>query len=732
MENDNANIINRCRFLVMCIGILTMLVSLSVMIGTYYHITLLTSISPNWVNMKINTAISFLLTGMALLLINKKNPSRVHTIFFTIISTTLLLINVATLIEFLFGVDFGIDQLILKDIGPLFPATTAPGRMALITAINFTLVAITFFLALKKSVSIWVMQTTTWLILLIAFLALCNYIYFSDMSYPLVKYTTMAMNTCLLFLLVGVGILLLRPTEGILEIFLKKSTGGYLLRCLIPILIVVPISIDIITHYFQRHSLLDPNFGDVLMVIVTIVVIGLFVLIMAKIIDQKEKDIAIVETENQRNQIYAAKQLQDIAQHDLLTGLLNRSELEVNLDKLIADKKTISIAVIVLDIDRFKLINEAFGHDHGDMLLKTVALRLRGLHHYKEMNLSRLGGDKFIFYLADVSRKEAYDFARIIQNRLSEPFALAEGSLALTASIGIALYPQNGLDSSTLVVNADLALNEAKRYGGNRIYVFVNELEVVASKTIAMDTELRSAMLDNQFTLRYQPQVDLTTGEICAAEVLVRWQHPVDGLTSPNAFIPFAEKNNLIIELNEQIIRMTFQKISDAGSGIPFSINISAQQFQEGFHLVDYLELLMKEFSVNAKHIELEITENILIQDTEHNIAVLTALSQLGFQIAIDDFGIGFSSFGYIKRLPVHKIKIDKSFITGLPDDITNAKIVKAIISMAHALDKIVVAEGVETKAEVDFLKEIKCDIVQGFYYYKPMSFDELTELTKK
>lgn len=424
--------------------------------------------------------------------------------------------------------------------------------------------------------------------------------------------------------------------------------------------------------------------------------------------------------------------IKEIARHDLLTGLLNRAALEAELNELIADKKIMSITVMVLDIDRLTLVNEAFGHGYGDILLKTVASRFGSLSTFKKMNLSRLGGDKFIFYLSEMSKKEAYDFARIIQLKVNEPYELAENKVELTASIGIAVYPQDGLDGKTLVVNADLAVVEAKQLGGNRIYVFSNELAVIASKTIQMDKELRQAIIDNQFILNYQPQVDLNTDAICAVEVLVRWQHPVDGLLSPNTFIPFAEKNNLIISLNELIIRMTFQKISAAWSGVPLSINISAQQLQEGFHLVDYLESLMKEFAVSAKHIELEITENMLLKDTEHNIAILTALNQLGFKIAIDDFGTGFSSFSYIKRLPIYKIKIDKSYITGLPEDTANAQIVRAIIQMAHSLDKIVVAEGAETKAEVDFLKQEKCDIVQGFYYYKPMSFDAFTELAKK
>jgi EAL domain-containing protein (putative c-di-GMP-specific phosphodiesterase class I) len=241
-----------------------------------------------------------------------------------------------------------------------------------------------------------------------------------------------------------------------------------------------------------------------------------------------------------------------------------------------------------------------------------------------------------------------------------------------------------------------------------------------------MDSDLRQAIIQNEFQMAYQPQIELKTDTICAAEALVRWHHPIKGLIPPNEFISLAEKSDLIVSLNEHIMRLVFQQIGSDWQGPPISINISARQFQNGFRLVEYIEIIMKEFAINPKYIELEITENMLLKNTEHNLAVLSAINNLGFEIAIDDFGSGFSSFGYVTRLPVHKIKIDKTFITGLPDNVNNCKIVAAIIRMSQSLDKIALAEGAETKAEVDFLRQNNCDMVQGFYYHKPMSFDEL------
>lgn len=426
----------------------------------------------------------------------------------------------------------------------------------------------------------------------------------------------------------------------------------------------------------------------------------------------------------------ALEQIQNASRHDFLTGLLNRPTLEADIDQIIVSKQLKSMAVMVCDIDRFQLVNEALGHAFGDKLLKAVAIRLSELIRRDRIGIARLGADKYILYIADISRQSALDYAQIIQHKLSESFEIDKDTINLSVCIGIATYPQDGLDGKSLVINADLAMRIGKEKGGNRVHFFTKDLPLFASKAISMEGDLRAAMLNtDQFILEYQPQVDLNSGAIIAAEVLVRWMHPSRGLIYPGEFIPFAEKNNLIVALNEYVMRMVFDQIHLMKLDIPLSINISAQQFKDGFHFVDYVELLMKEFNISAQQIELEITENMLIEDTEHNLAVLKALSELGFQIAIDDFGTGFSSFNYLNRLPVQKIKIDKSFISGLPTNLANVKIVKAVIALVHSLDMSVLAEGAQTKEEVDFLKQASCDMIQGFYYYKPMSFDKLSTL---
>jgi diguanylate cyclase (GGDEF)-like protein/PAS domain S-box-containing protein len=429
---------------------------------------------------------------------------------------------------------------------------------------------------------------------------------------------------------------------------------------------------------------------------------------------------------------YTVKQINEISRYDALTKLLNRSAFEEDLDELIAVQNPKSLAVIMLDIDRFNLINAAYGHKVGDTLLNLIAMKLSKFSDPTLVNKARLGADKFILYFVICNRNDAYDHALSLNRIFTEPFELNDCGINISATLGIAIYPEDGLDSKSLVLNADLAMIQAKDQGGNRINFFTKDLPFIASKKIVMEIDLREAINGDQFILAFQPQVDLKSGNICAAEVLVRWQHPKNGLIYPGAFIPYAEKSEMIVLLNEYIMRKVFQQISLIKLDIPVSINISAQQFNKGFHIVEYLESLMKEYSITAKQIELEIVENMLMKNTEHNMAVLTAIHELGFQIAIDDFGTGFSSFSYLKRLPARKIKMDKSFISGLPVDLENAQIVKALIPMLHSLNKIVVAEGAETKAEIEFLMQEKCDLVQGFYYYKPMSLEALIAIIAK
>lgn len=993
--------------MVTLIGFTTILASLSLLIGLFSGVPIFTSLSTSMVIPKTNTIICFLLVGITLLLMNFKK-GKVSIFIFSVI---ILLIGGITLFEYLFGVDAGVDQFILKDSIPLSPVTLFSGRMTFISAVNFILIAFANLLFLKETkTAVWAMQFQAWLVLIITFISFCNYINEANLYYAVTKYTSMSYYSVVSFALLSIAILLIKPHDGIVRILLKNSTGGLMLRCLLLVLIFIPVTVSLIENHLEYMGLFDSNFGDTINITINFIVIGLMVFALSRLIDNREEDLNISKLQNMQNEMifsrfaenvdivffraspdsndiqyispayeriwgksiaslssnpkdwfesilpedqqlvndtffvglqngnqnasaeyrikrpdgsirniyarafplkdhnqrifsvagiavdmtsinkaklykklesdilhllevetdlkvfsskllkmvclsfdweigevwlidksesklncvmnwhknsnrlskfvkcseihhfnygeglpgeiwetkktiwlsdfstnpifirssaaaaaglsavfgmpiiyndtvygvldffsvgmskpddellrfmetvskylgdyiqqkYTIEKLLYISKSDLLTGLLNRAAFDLEINKLISDVNTKSMAILLLDIDQFKLINEALGHDNGDIILKLVATRLSEVTKNK-INISRFG-DKFILCFPGCDENAIVENADVIFNHLKEPFNYNNSKINLTISMGVSMYPQHGMNSKDLITHADLAMANA-RNSHNKIGFYNEHFSMVASADLMLTNQLHQAILEDQFIIEYQPQINLKTGEICSAEALVRWQHPRNGLIYPGGFIKHAEESGFIIKLNEYIISLVFKQLNESKIQLPISINISSAQFNDGFHFVEFIESQAKKYNINPNQIEIEITENIFVNDSNHNIAVLSALSRLGFQIAIDDFGTGFSSFGYLLNLPFNKIKIDKSFIAGLPNNIAAAQITKSIIGMFHSLGKIVVAEGAESKEVVDFLKQENCDMVQGFYYYESMSLDKL------
>lgn len=1024
MRNNNVvkddsliNFINYCPLVLKIIGIIMIGASLSVLVGWIYHITVLISVMPSWVSMKINTAICFFMSGIILELYSLKNQELITRIVIVSLSIFIILINCTILYLHATGSTQSLEELVSSK-SPLILKGDYSERVPLITPINFLLIGLTLFYALKKSVSGWIIQLYAWFILFIGVLGIYNYVYEINMIPFLPRYTYMAFPTALLFILLGLGIFLLKPQTGIIGIILKNSTGGYFMRCLIAVGLLVPMGVAIIENKIIKFNLIEGNFDDSLFAIITFAFLSIALAFIAFRIDQEEnkltsfqlqsdenehilreftenidivlfrfspdftkllyvspayeriwgksvdslyknpkqwfeaifpedqpivrdgifdelveegKSSAVIEyrikksdnsprniftrfiqlkdtnkkafciigiaidmTETKMKKKYiqlqytvlsileqeqlfiriAAQTLQIICQtfdweigeiwlinekkqvlycynrydkpnnkmtiyenksgnlfklgqglpgiiwkkrkpiyfqdysadpkflnnkekielksalgtpilfqnkifgimeffsykthypdeelmrliksigkllgafvnktnaqekiqlsshYDLLTGLLNRSGFEDQLNKLITDRTLEFIAVLILDINGFKIINEALGHFQGDLLLKLIAVRLSEIDDVHQTNLARLEGDIFILTYYPLSKiKELDEYIQALKCKFIKPFFINDKELKITVTFGIAIYPKDGETTKGLIKNAGQANTSAKSEKGNNIKFYNSKLSTIATEKLDLNMELYRAIANHELFLNYQPQVDLKTGDISGAEALIRWQHPVKGLISPGKFIHVAEQTGLIVALNEHIIRMVFQQIKSDWSGPPISINISAQQFNDGFHLIEFLKSLKEEFAINPECIELEITEGLIMNDTQHNLEVLKGLHNLGFQISIDDFGTGFSSFSYLHLIPVHKIKIDISFIKGLPENKTNVNIVKGMISLFHSLGKIVVAEGVETAAENEFLKQEGCDIIQGFYYYRPISADDFFALLAK
>lgn len=429
-------------------------------------------------------------------------------------------------------------------------------------------------------------------------------------------------------------------------------------------------------------------------------------------------------------------EIERLAYYDTLTGLENRKLFRERLEQTVEKCKQgkHNIAILYLDLDQFKRINDTLGHDAGDALLKSVAKLLRNTVSPDDF-VARFGGDEFAVLLTDIPNTAAADhMARKIIEAFSQPFTIADQEIITTTSIGITVAPADTLDPTTLIKNADLAMYRAKELGRNNYQFFTSEMNVEALGRLFLENELRQSIEKNQFIMHYQPIVNMNTQTIAGFEALVRWKHKTKGLISPDQFIYVAEETGLIVPLGEIIINMAckrINKIHELGIAKPkVAVNLSVRQFQDP-NLPNIIETALKESGLPAKFLQLEITESMLLADIDETIALLHKLKGFGVSISIDDFGTGYSSLSYLKRLPIDVIKVDKSFIHDIPEDSNDMAITAAVIAMAHKLQLQVVAEGVETHEQLNFLKNNNCDFIQGFLYSRPVAEEKLNELIK-
>jgi len=422
------------------------------------------------------------------------------------------------------------------------------------------------------------------------------------------------------------------------------------------------------------------------------------------------------------------------ANYDSLTQLPNRNLLKDRLIHAIAyaQRTHRQIAVLFLDLDRFKTVNDSLGHTGGDALLRAVAIRLQAC--LREVDtVARLGGDEFVIVLEDIHHEEfAATVARKVLKALEAPFLLEGHELFITASIGITFFPRDGEDTDTLLKHADTAMYSAKEEGRNNSKFFAPEMNQRTLEHLIMEQNLRHALKRNELELYYQPQMDLASGRIVGVEALLRWRDPQQGLIPPSAFVPFAEERGLIIPIGEWAIRTACAQVKVwQNEGLPalrVAVNLSPRQFLHP-GVIDMIVRVLEESRLEAQYLELEITEKLLMKNIERAITVMQALQKIGIGLAIDDFGTGYSSLSYLKHFPVARLKIDQSFIRNITTDSNDAAIALAIIAMAHSMQLQVVAEGVETEAQIMFLKAQYCDQIQGFYFSRPIPAAEMTAL---
>ena len=435
----------------------------------------------------------------------------------------------------------------------------------------------------------------------------------------------------------------------------------------------------------------------------------------------------------------AKARMAHLAQHDALTDLPNRILLNDRLVQAVAlaQRQGKRLAVMFLDLDRFKHINDSLGHAVGDKLLQSVANRLLASVRSSD-TVCRQGGDEFVILLADVDQPEdAALSAQKILTALAASHRIEHFELHVTVSIGISIYPENGQDADTLIKNADTAMYQAKEGGRNHYQMFAQDMNAQAVERHAIESGLRGALERQEFMLYYQPKINLTTGAISGIEALIRWQHPTRGLILPEQFIWIAEECGLIVAIGEWVLReacghaRTWQ---DAGVlPVPVAVNISAAQFRQKT-FIEMLADILQETGLAADYLELELTESVLMQDADATIAALMILKSMGVRLAIDDFGTGYSSLSYLKRFPIDTLKIDQSFmqdITHASSTSDDAAIVSAVVGMGKSMNQCVIAEGVETREQMAFLRAQGCGEAQGYYFSEPVTADEVLALLR-
>jgi diguanylate cyclase (GGDEF)-like protein len=431
--------------------------------------------------------------------------------------------------------------------------------------------------------------------------------------------------------------------------------------------------------------------------------------------------------------IRAESEIQQLINYDTLTGLPNRSLLHDRLKLAIshAARGKELVGVLFLDLDRFKGINDTLGHRVGDRLLKTVAKRLAACVRESD-TLARLGGDEFVAILVGVNAAEGITtVAKKILMLISEPVYIDDQEIYTSGSIGIAVYPMDGEDSHTLLKHADLAMYQAKELDRNNFQFFSREMNIKVLERMMLENSMRKALEREEFFLVYQPQVDARTGRITGMEALLRWQHPDLGMLAPDKFIYLAEETGFIIPIGEWVLRSACRQNKawqqQGLSSVRVAVNLSAKQFGQ-YHLDEMIAATLLETGLGAEWLELEITESAIMKNAEQNAAILRKLKEMGVSLAIDDFGTGYSSLAYLKHFPISRLKIDRSFVRDITTNPDDAAIAEIIIAMAQTLKLSVIAEGVETRAQMELLSFNNCIEMQGYFFSRPVSAEQFAK----
>jgi len=481
-------------------------------------------------------------------------------------------------------------------------------------------------------------------------------------------------------------------------------------------------------HYHSSIPIIVEDYCSVEDAAQIIIASGIEHLVTGFMVTSHERYVGVANGHDLLNLITQRKQaeLYFLAHYDPLTGVPNRTLLNDRISQacLDADRKGSSVALLFIDVDRFKQINDSLGHRAGDAVLRALVGRLK-MAARKTDTVARIGGDEFIIMMEDVADpNHANDVAQRLVESMLPPFELLGHSLIVTVSIGIAIYPHDDRDLSRLLAKADSAMYEAKANGRNGFRMYSEASAGYNPARLSLENDLRQAIDRDELSLVYQPQIDFASGRIQGVEALLRWQHPVRGAISPMEFIPVAEESGYIIQLGEWVMRRAFCQLSEwKAKGLPairMAINISAVQFHQS-SFTDVLTDALADYEVDPRQIELELTESVLMHNVEDVLSSLKRIKAMGIRLAIDDFGTGFSSLNYLRRFPIDRLKIDQSFVRDIENTPANESITRSIIALAESLSLEVVAEGIEKSSEHEILKKLGCLEGQGYFFARPL-----------
>lgn len=450
----------------------------------------------------------------------------------------------------------------------------------------------------------------------------------------------------------------------------------------------------------------------------------------------KNSDGTVSKMEVIRNvteQKKAQENLDYLSHHDTLTKLPNRVLFQDRLTQAMekAKRDSLKVGLLFIDLDHFKEINDSLGHNIGDEVLKIVTQRLTKVINDGD-TLSRLGGDEFSIVLKNLKHIQDASFvAKQILDILTQEIIIQEHKLYMTSSIGISVYPDDSEDMQNLLKYADSAMFKAKDEGRNNFQFYTSEMTELAFERVVMEASLREALVKEEFVVYYQPQVDAKANKLVGMEALVRWKHPTMGLVSPARFIPLAETTGLIVELDDFVMKTAMAQLAlwykQGYKPGKLALNLAVKQLQQN-NFIEKFEKFRKESGCDAKNLELEVTESQIMNNPREAIVILQKIRNLGIELAVDDFGTGYSSLAYLKRLPINKLKIDQAFVRNLPNDEEDSAIARAVIALANSLSLKIIAEGVETKEQKEFIVENGCDNIQGYFYSKPIPAKEFEE----